>query len=94
MCACVGLFLCVVCVQMGDVVVGVIQQIKPYGAFVDIGGVTGLLHVSQITGGRITQVDKVFAEGDKVKVRCVCVRVCVCECVFVYPCCHACAVQA
>lgn len=54
--------------QIGDVVQGVVQSIKPYGAFVDLGGVTGLLHVSQISHERITNVDKVLAEGDKLKV--------------------------
>lgn len=41
---------------------------KTYGAFVDLGGVTGLLHVSQISHERITNVDKILQEGDKLKV--------------------------
>lgn len=48
---------------------GVVQSVKPYGAFVDLGGVTGLLHVSQISHERITNVDKILQEGDKLKVR-------------------------
>ena len=56
-------------VQVGDVVQGVVQSVKPYGAFVDLGGVTGLLHVSQISHERITSVDKILQEGDKLKVR-------------------------
>ena len=47
---------------------GVVQSVKPYGAFIDLGGVTGLLHVSQISHERITSVDKILAEGDKLKV--------------------------
>mmetsp|Transcript_17096 Transcript_17096/g.42846 ORF Transcript_17096/g.42846 Transcript_17096/m.42846 type:complete len:435 (-) Transcript_17096:959-2263(-) len=54
--------------KIGDVVQGVVQSVKPYGAFVDLGGVTGLLHVSQISHDRITNVDKILQEGDKLKV--------------------------
>jgi small subunit ribosomal protein S1 len=50
------------------VVVGVVQSVRPYGAFVDIGGAIGLLHISQITHERLTTVDQVLAEGDKLKV--------------------------
>jgi len=46
----------------------VVSSVKPYGAFVDLGGVTGLLHVSQISHERITGVDKILQEGDKLKV--------------------------
>lgn len=34
--------------SVGDVIVGSIQTVKPYGAFIDMNGVTGLLHVSQV----------------------------------------------
>ncbi|KIY98744.1 30S ribosomal protein S1 [Monoraphidium neglectum] len=54
--------------KVGDVVVGVVQSVRPYGAFVDIGGAIGLLHISQITHERLTTVDQVLAEGDKLKV--------------------------
>ncbi|KAF5830247.1 plastid ribosomal protein S1 [Dunaliella salina] len=54
--------------KVGDVVQGVVSSVKPYGAFVDLGGVTGLLHVSQISHERITGVDKILQEGDKLKV--------------------------
>lgn len=54
--------------KVGDVVLGVVQSVKPYGAFIDIGGVTGLLHVSQISHERIMNVDKYLSEGDKLKV--------------------------
>ena len=58
------------CVQkVGDVVVGRVQSIKPYGAFVEIGGVNGLLHISQISHDRVTNVETVFSEGDQLKVR-------------------------
>ncbi|GFR50816.1 hypothetical protein Agub_g13091 [Astrephomene gubernaculifera] len=54
--------------KIGDVVAGVVQSVKPYGAFVDLGGVTGLLHVSQLSNDRVLSLDKVLAEGDKIKV--------------------------
>ncbi|GFH17756.1 ribosomal protein S1 homologue [Haematococcus lacustris] len=54
--------------EIGDVVEGVVQSIKPYGAFVDLGGISGLLHISQITQGRILSVDRILKEGDKLKV--------------------------
>lgn len=54
--------------KVGDVVQGTVQSVRPYGAFVDLGGVTGLLHVSQISHDRVTTVEKILAEGDKLKV--------------------------
>lgn len=54
--------------KVGDVVSGVVQSVKPYGAFIDLGGTTGLLHVSQISHDRIMNVDKILSEGDKLKV--------------------------
>ncbi len=47
---------------------GVVQSVKPYGAFIDLGGVTGLLHVSQISHDRVMVMDKILQEGDKIKV--------------------------
>ncbi len=55
---------------MGDVVVGTVQAVKPYGAFIDVGGLNGLLHISQISHDRVTNVENVLSEGDKLKVRC------------------------
>jgi len=54
--------------QVGDVVVGTVQAVKPYGAFVDIGGMNGLLHISQISHERITAVENVLNLGDQLKV--------------------------
>jgi small subunit ribosomal protein S1 len=42
--------------------------VKPYGAFIDIGGVSGLLHISQISHDRLTTVETVLSPGDKLKV--------------------------
>lgn len=54
--------------KVGDVVEGTVMSVKPYGAFVDIGGASGLLHISQISHDRITNVEKVLSEGDRIKV--------------------------
>lgn len=49
-------------------VTGIVQSVLPYGAFVDLGGVTGLLHVSQISHARVDNLTKILSEGDKLKV--------------------------
>jgi small subunit ribosomal protein S1 len=51
----------------GDLVEGVIKAIKPYGAFVEVGGMSGLLHISQISYDRIDDLEKVFQLGMPVK---------------------------
>lgn len=53
---------------IGSVVEGVVQSVKPYGAFIDMGGISGLLHISQISHERITDVENVLQPGDKLKV--------------------------
>jgi len=54
--------------EIGDVVTGIVHSVRPYGAFVDIGGVSGLLHISQITNERLTSVEQLMQPGDKIKV--------------------------
>lgn len=57
-------------VQVGLITDGTVETIKPYGAFVNIGdGVTGLLHVSQISEKRIKTPEDVLSVGDTVKVK-------------------------
>ncbi|PXF41393.1 30S ribosomal protein S1 [Gracilariopsis chorda] len=51
----------------GEVVEGVIRGVKPYGAFVDIGGVSGLLHVSQISHDHVGDIPAVVPDGTVVK---------------------------
>lgn len=51
----------------GMVVKGVVKGIKPYGAFVDIGGISGLLHISQISHDHIDDVGNVLRSGMEVK---------------------------
>jgi len=51
----------------GDVVNGVVKAVKPYGAFVDILGMSGLLHISQISYDRIDDLTQVLQQGMKLK---------------------------
>ncbi|KAK7388043.1 hypothetical protein VNO78_22845 [Psophocarpus tetragonolobus] len=53
---------------IGSVVTGSVQSLKPYGAFIDIGGINGLLHVSQISHDRVTDISTVLQPGDVLKV--------------------------
>ncbi len=56
-------------IQEGDVIEGTVQRIASFGAFVDIGGVDGLVHISQVAHGHVEQVSDVLSEGDKVNVK-------------------------
>lgn len=57
-------------IKAGDVLKGKVDSIKDYGAFVDLGdGVTGLLHVSQLSHNRVKSVDAVLKEGEEVEVK-------------------------
>ncbi len=47
---------------------GVVKNITDYGVFVDLGGIDGLLHISDISWGRITHPSEFFAVGDTVEV--------------------------
>jgi len=51
----------------GDIVSGMVKAIKPYGAFVEVGGVSGLLHISQISYDRIEDLEQVLQPGMNVK---------------------------
>ncbi len=53
----------------GDVKEGIVRKIMPFGAFVDIGGIDGLLHVSDLSHDRVNKVEDVVKEGDKVTVK-------------------------
>ncbi|PKA62309.1 30S ribosomal protein S1, chloroplastic [Apostasia shenzhenica] len=53
---------------IGSVVLGTVQSLKPYGAFIDIGGLSGLLHVSQISHDRVSVISTVLQPGDTLKV--------------------------
>jgi len=51
----------------GDVIEGLVKALKPYGAFVEVGGMSGLLHISQISMDRIVDLEKVLQPGQKIK---------------------------
>lgn len=55
--------------QVGMKLPGRVKTLKDYGAFVDIGGVDGLLHVSEISWGRIGHPKEVLSEGQEVEVQ-------------------------
>jgi len=54
---------------VGDVVTGTVRSMRPFGAFIDIGGVDGLLHVSEIGFGNINHPREALAVGEEVKVQ-------------------------
>ncbi|BCU81764.1 30S ribosomal protein S1 [Polycladomyces abyssicola] len=55
--------------QEGQVIEGTVQRITDFGAFVDIGGVDGLVHVSELAWNRVEHPSDVLTEGDKVQVK-------------------------
>jgi small subunit ribosomal protein S1 len=56
-------------VKEGETVEGVVRSLADYGAFVDIGGVDGLLHVGDIAWGRINKPEDVLSTGQKIEVK-------------------------
>ena len=56
-------------IEEGDILAGTVQRIASFGAFVDIGGVDGLVHISQISHGHIESVSDVLKEGDEIQVK-------------------------
>jgi small subunit ribosomal protein S1 len=55
--------------EEGKVVTGVIKNITEYGAFVDLGGIDGLLHITDMSWGRVNHPSEVFQVGDEVTVK-------------------------
>jgi small subunit ribosomal protein S1 len=55
--------------EEGMVVTGVIKNITEYGAFVDLGGIDGLLHITDMSWGRVNHPSEVFNVGDEVTVK-------------------------
>jgi small subunit ribosomal protein S1 len=55
--------------QEGEVREGVVKNITDYGAFVDLGGIDGLLHVTDMSWKRVNHPSQVLAVGDTVKVQ-------------------------
>ncbi len=55
-------------IKVGDIVDGVVKNVTDFGAFIDLGGADGLLHISEMSWGRVESPKKVFKIGDTVKV--------------------------
>ncbi|MDQ0219004.1 30S ribosomal protein S1 [Peribacillus cavernae] len=56
-------------IQSGQVLEGTVQRITDFGAFVDIGGVDGLVHISQLSHEHVEKASDVVKEGDKINVK-------------------------
>ena len=54
--------------QVGDRIEGTVKNVTDFGAFIDLGGVDGLLHISEMSWGRIENPKKVFKVGEKLEV--------------------------
>ena len=53
--------------EVGQLVEGQVAAVKPYGLFIDLGGISGLLHQSMITNGSMRSIREIFDQGDRVK---------------------------
>jgi small subunit ribosomal protein S1 len=51
--------------EVGQLVEGVVASIKPYGFFVDLGGISGLLHHSCVTGAELRDLREAFSQGER-----------------------------
>lgn len=54
-------------IKVGDVIEGTVKNVTDFGAFIDLGGADGLLHISEMSWGRVENPKKVFKVGDTVK---------------------------
>lgn len=54
-------------IAVGDIISGVIKNVTDFGVFIDLGGADGLLHISEMSWGRIENPKKVFKVGDEVR---------------------------
>ncbi len=55
-------------IKPGDVIEGTVKNVTDFGAFIDLGGVDGLLHISEMSWGRVENPKKVFKVGEVLKV--------------------------
>ncbi|WP_138416930.1 30S ribosomal protein S1 [Aquibacillus sediminis] len=56
-------------IEAGDVIEGTVQRITDFGAFVDVGGIDGLVHISQLSHQHVDKASDVVEEGQTVKVK-------------------------
>ena len=54
-------------IKEGQVVEGTVKNVTDFGAFIDLGGIDGLLHISEMSWGRVEHPKKMFKVGDSVK---------------------------
>lgn len=54
-------------IHEGDIVEGTVKNVTDFGAFIDLGGADGLLHISEMSWGRITSPKKLYKSGDTVR---------------------------
>lgn len=55
-------------ISVGDAVKGTVKNVTDFGAFIDLGGVDGLLHISEMSWGRVDNPKKIFKVGDELEV--------------------------
>lgn len=55
-------------INVGDVIEGTVKNLTDFGAFIDLGGADGLLHISEMSWGRVDNPRKIFKVGQKVRV--------------------------
>ncbi|XZE22095.1 S1 RNA-binding domain-containing protein [Pirellulaceae bacterium SH449] len=56
-------------IEVGEMCEGTVRKLMEFGAFVDIGGLDGLIHITQLSWEKIKHPSEVLQEGDKIKVR-------------------------
>jgi len=56
-------------IKIGAIIDGTVKNITDYGAFIDLGGIDGLLHITDMSWGRINHPSEIFEIGDEVQVR-------------------------
>lgn len=57
------------CLEEGQVLEGIVKNITDYGAFIDLGGIDGLLHITDMSWGRVNHPSELYSVGDRVKVK-------------------------
>ena len=56
-------------IEEGSVVIGIVKNITDYGLFIDLGGIDGLLHITDISWGRVGHPSELYQVGDQIKVK-------------------------
>ncbi|MDK2901124.1 MAG: small subunit ribosomal protein ispH, lytB [Thermosediminibacterales bacterium] len=56
-------------IEEGQIIKGKVQRLTDFGAFVDVGGVDGLIHISELSWGRVNHPSEVVKEGDEIEVK-------------------------